>query len=354
MSESVADEENGESESTRETETTTDAPDDAFAALGDETRLRAIRTVASADEPPSFTELFEASEAETTAGFAYHLRQLAGRYLEKDEETERYSLTYAGRSVARALDAGTFTERVDCEPTAIDGNCPVCGTEALTARVRDNFVAVACGSCETELLSLPFPPSGVSDRDTTESLSAFDSYHRNRIELLADGVCPDCAGDAEAHISVSDVPGLPGEESRPVLDADCSSCAFHLRTPVSLAVLEHPEVISFFADHGESVRDRPLWNLGPEWSETVLSEDPPAVAVSVELGDERLRLLVGDGPTVVDVRRESLSRDEPTTQSTRDQAGHETADDSAITAHDADDSAITTHDADEDPAAAES
>lgn len=105
------------------TSTETTPPDEAFAALSDETRLRAIQTVAATAQP-TFTELYEASDAETTAGFAYHLRQLTDRYLRKDPETERYELTAAGRAVARALDAGTFTERVDREPTVVDGDCP--------------------------------------------------------------------------------------------------------------------------------------------------------------------------------------------------------------------------------------
>ncbi|MFB6176604.1 MAG: ArsR family transcriptional regulator, partial [Halobaculum sp.] len=150
------------------------APDDAFAALGDETRLRAIRAVAKAAEPPTFTDLFDASESETSAGFAYHLRQVVGPYLSKDEATEEYTLTSAGRAVARALDAGTFTERVDRDPETIPGTCPVCDTDALTARVTDNVVGVACTDCATELLSLPFPPNGVADRETTEIVSAFD------------------------------------------------------------------------------------------------------------------------------------------------------------------------------------
>ncbi|WP_435146811.1 DUF7351 domain-containing protein [Halobaculum sp. P14] len=318
--------------------------DDAFGALGNETRLRTLRRLAAADEPPTFTELFEASGEDTSAGFAYHLRQLVDRYVRKDEETERYHLTYAGREVTRALDAGTYTDRVDREPEPVDDDCPVCGAAALAARVADNYVAVACTDCGTELLSLPFPPSGARDRDADEALAAFDSYHRSRLRLLADGVCPDCAGDATGRIEFTEPDPLPGDERRPVLVGRCSQCQFGIRTPVSLAVVTHPAVAAFFSEHGESVRDRPLWNLGPEWSEAVLSTSPPAVRVSIRLGDdavddsgdsgesdvggdaggdasgdasgdgdgEVLRLLVGDGPTVVDVTREAASGQEVT------------------------------------------
>ncbi|ESP88246.1 DUF7351 domain-containing protein [Candidatus Halobonum tyrrellensis] len=285
------------------------AADDAFAALGSETRLRTLRTLAAADEPPTFTDLFEASGEETTAGFAYHLRQLTDRYVRKGEETERYHLTYAGRQVARALAAGTYTERVDRDPEPMAGDCPVCDAAALSARVADNYVAVACTDCGRELLSLPFPPSGVRGRDADAVLDAFDAHHRTRFRLLADGVCPDCAGRARGRIEFAETPGLPGEASRPVLAGTCADCEFRVRAPVSLALVEHPAVVAFFETHGESVRDRPVWNLGPEWGETVLSREPPAVRVSVRLDDERLSLLVGDGPTVVDTERASVDGD---------------------------------------------
>jgi hypothetical protein len=287
------------------TSTETTPPDEAFAALSDETRLRAIQTVAATAQP-TFTELYEASDAETTAGFAYHLRQLTDRYLRKDPETERYELTAAGRAVARALDAGTFTERVDREPTAVDSDCPVCETPALLARVDDNTVSVACRACETELLSLPFPPSGLRGRDTETVLSAFDSYHRRRTETAADGVCPDCAAEATGRIVFEETPDLPGSEPRPVVESACERCDFRLRVPVSLTVRDHPAVVSLSADHDAGLLDRPIWNLGPEWQETVLSEDPPAVAVSVTVEGERVRLLVGDGPAVVDVERSTV------------------------------------------------
>lgn len=93
-------------------------PEDAFSRLGNATRLRVIRSLADGDAPPTFTELFEASGGETTAGFAYHLRQLVGHYVEKrptgdDEADARYVLTSAGRAVATALQAGVYTDRVE-------------------------------------------------------------------------------------------------------------------------------------------------------------------------------------------------------------------------------------------------
>jgi DNA-binding transcriptional ArsR family regulator len=293
------------------------APEDAFSRLGNATRLRVIRSLADSESPPTFTDLFEASEEETTAGFAYHLRQLVDHYVEKrptdedDEAVDRYVLTSAGRAVASALQAGVYTDRVERGPEGIDGDCPVCTEAELEAALADNVVSVACTACDTVLLTLPFPPNGARDREMPELLDAFDAYHRRRLSLVADGVCPDCAGRAAGRIEGASAPGGPTDEDpeetdqRPVVSASCADCSFSLRAPVSLGVVDHLSVVAFFADHGSE--PGPIWNLGPTWREAVLSTDPWAVRVSVRLdageGGEELRLLVGDGPTVVDMQR---------------------------------------------------
>lgn len=320
----------------RAVESTAD-PEDAFSRLGNATRLRVIRSLADSESPPTFTDLFEASDEETTAGFAYHLRQLVDHYVEKratgddDEADARYVLTSAGRAVASALQAGVYTDRVERGPEAVGGDCPICGAAELEAGLADNVVSVACTSCETVLLTLPFPPNGARNREMTDLLDAFDAYHRRRLSLVADGVCPDCAGHAHGRIEAADAPGADtttgDPEERPVVAAACEACSFTLRAPVSLAVVDHPAVVAFFAGHDAS--PGPIWNLGSGWREAVLSTDPWAVRVSVRLGDdadrgetgdgedgardegnessdcvaEELRLLVGDGPTVVDAER---------------------------------------------------
>lgn len=282
-------------------------PETAFSRLGDETRLRAIRTLAD-EGPQPFTALFEASSADTTAGFAYHLRQIADHYVEKrgeDDEEPRYHLTAAGRAVARALDTGVYTDSVSRGPEHVDGDCPVCSAGALSASLSDNQVHVACTDCGTGLLALPFPPGGARDRTIPELLDAFDSYHRRRLSLVADGVCPDCAGPIYGEIEAAEPPeAASGDEQRPVVVADCGGCPFEVSAPVSLFVREESEVASFLDEH--DLDPGPIWNLGHEWRETVLSTDPWAVRVSVHAEDAVLDLLVGDGPTVVDSSRSAV------------------------------------------------
>ncbi|WP_436344457.1 DUF7351 domain-containing protein [Natronorubrum sp. FCH18a] len=299
------------------------APSDAFQALGNEIRMGILETMlerTDGDEPSriSFSELFEASEVDTSAGFAYHLEQLAGPYLRKYEADESegagespagYELTYAGLQIARAIATGTYTHRVDHPPIALEEACPFCGREALEAESTDNIVTVACAGCERRLLALGFPPSGLESHGRRFP-EAFDRHHRHRLALMRDGVCPECAGTVDTRLgapSAAVADELPAEHTDHVQAVlECSTCGTEARCPVTLALLEHADVVSFYRDHDRDVGDRPIWNVGHEWAETVLSDDPLAVRVVVELEDDVLALYVDEGLDVVDVQRASV------------------------------------------------
>ncbi|WP_435358264.1 DUF7351 domain-containing protein [Haloarchaeobius sp. DFWS5] len=288
-----------------------DAASDAFQMLGNETRMAVLAALIGDDGPrtAAFSELFEASDADTSAGFAYHLRQLVGRYVRKRDD-ERYELTYAGLQVARAIAAGEFTDSVDRDPVELPDPCPFCDESALAARVVDNVTTVGCTACERDLLELPFPPAGYATREDDELPRAFDRYHRHRIATFADGLCPTCGGAVFARVERVDADEEADEndEQTPLVTArfDCDVCGDHLGCPVALTVIDHPEVVAFYHDHGEDVTERPVWNVGTEWRETVLSTDPLAVRVTTRLADEELALFVGRDLSVVESQRVSV------------------------------------------------
>ncbi|WP_265107780.1 DUF7351 domain-containing protein [Halosolutus halophilus] len=285
------------------------APSDAFQALGNEIRLEILETVLAETrgtdaERVQFSTLFEETDVDTSAGFAYHLEQLVGPYLRKHDDG--YELTYAGLQVARAIATGAYTHRVDHPPVPLSDACPFCDREALAARSTDNVVTIACRECERSLLRLGFPPSGLDAHGETFP-EAFDRHHRHRLSLMHDGVCPECSGDVTARLvtpatAVADE--LPAELTDHVqAEFECGCCGTEVRCPVTLALLDHPAIVSFYHEHGQDVRNRPIWNVGHEWSETILSEEPLAVRVTATLGDDVLALYVGAGVDVVDVQR---------------------------------------------------
>ena len=302
-----------------------EAASDAFKPLGNETRVAVLRAMFEREDGHlrptrrTFSELFEATEESTTAGFAYHLRQLVGPYLRKRED-ESYELTYAGLQVGRGLAAGTYTESVDREPVALAEDCPLCGEAELALRATDNVATAGCEACDRELLALPFPPGGFRSHDADSLPAAFDRHHRHRIGLMVDGNCPECGGRVEGRVEVldGDAEGAGGSGDggtetdeddgtgvtpRALASLDCAACGYALGCPVTLTTLSHPAVVSFFHDHGVDLRERPIWNVGPEWGERVVSTDPVAVRVSATLDGETLALYIGRDLTVVHTER---------------------------------------------------
>lgn len=89
------------------------APSEAFQTLASEVRVAVLvallRAERDGDGPRSFSELQERVGSESSAGFAYHLRQLSGHFVRKT--TEGYELTPAGRRAARAVLTGAFTNQ---------------------------------------------------------------------------------------------------------------------------------------------------------------------------------------------------------------------------------------------------
>lgn len=296
----------------------TEDASEAFARLGNETRMAILEALTAVEDGHirpvvrSFTELFEATDEETTAGFSYHLRQLRDEYVEKTDDGERtdgsrgsadgqsaggYRLTYAGLKVVREIAAGTYTERFDLDPTGVPDPCPFCAGD-LEVAGEDNVLTVSCTDCERDVLSLPFPPGGHATHDDEELLAALDRHHRHRVRLMREGSCPECGGATRREVDV--------EGERPHADLECSACGYALRCPVSLTVLEHPAVVSHYHEQGQDVRDRPIWNVGPEWTEAVLSTDPVCVRVGVHVGDEQLALFVGKDCSVVHTERTTV------------------------------------------------
>ena len=100
------------------------AASEAFQTLASEVRVAVLCDLLAAErrgeQPRTFSELQEAAGVDSSAGFAYHLRQLSDRFVREVESTDDgtgdpagYELTPAGRAAARTVAAGTFTRGLD-------------------------------------------------------------------------------------------------------------------------------------------------------------------------------------------------------------------------------------------------
>jgi hypothetical protein len=107
-------------------ETATLSPDEAFALLGNETRLAILRTLAAAGGPLSFTDLRNRVGIRQGGQFNYHFDKVVGHFVDKREDG--YVLRQTGKRVVEAVLSGTLTEPPVLGPTVVEGwPCPYCG-----------------------------------------------------------------------------------------------------------------------------------------------------------------------------------------------------------------------------------
>lgn len=309
----------GSVEDVQTDETQADAVADssrAFQQLSDERRLAILRRLA-VDGPSSFSTLFEHSDSDTSAGFAYHLRQLADEFV-RQREDETWELSAQGRQAAQTVESGAFTTGVDHDEMALEEACPLCHERELTLAVEDSVASVACSACDGAVLQVSVPPRWGTHTEAALP-ETLDSYYRNRVRLFSDGVCPDCGGAVES--TATTVSPETGHTTAASAQADrqedtaadlaqfsfsCRACGSGLDCPATLTVLDNPAVAGFYDDHEARIETRPVWNVGPEWRERVLSTEPWCLLVSTRQGDEVLELYVGGDAAVHESRRRSI------------------------------------------------
>lgn len=270
-------------------------PAEVFALLGDETRLAIIARLNETDAGPvSFSTLNDAVGLADSGQFNYHLEKLLGRFVSKT--SEGYRLTSAGRRVARAVQAGLYTESVSIDPFAIDGACLHCGARDLVASYTDERFHIDCEDCGADLLRVAAPPSLVRGRPPQEALAAFERWSILQVEIADDhDLCPYCAGPVERTLTHD-----PPVSSFKVLPTFvCTVCGGQVMTSFGSLAARLPTVRAFRERHGleragerywesdETVTDRHVEiHPGPPWRAeiTFVAER----AVCRVLMDERL------------------------------------------------------------------
>jgi len=278
-------------------------PAEAFALVGNETRLQILEALWNAEERPvSFSELRREVGMSDSAQFNYHLGQLTDHFVKKTEDG--YDFQYAGAKVVRAVLSGTFNERPEIEPFDVRGSCALCDGD-LEAQYADETITVECTDCGHLHGRYPFPPGGLNDRSREEIMDAFNQRVRHLHCLAADGVCPECNGRMETEMVRDDGERL-GLEVR--VDHECRQCRHSLCSAVGLKLLDQSDVVTFHRDHGIDLCTTPYWDL--DWCvsdrhTTVLSEEPWQVQVTIPLDDEELRVTLDDDLSVMDVERGS-------------------------------------------------
>jgi DNA-directed RNA polymerase subunit RPC12/RpoP len=274
-------------------------PADAFAVVGDETRLSILEALWTLDAPARFSDIREEVGTRDSAQFNYHLGKLTDQFVRKTDDG--YELRTAGERVVQAILAGSFTEHPRRE-IAIEDPCVRCGA-TLEATYEDEMLAIQCPDCGHGHGDYPFPPGGLHDRSDREVLEAFDQRVRHLHCLAKDGVCPECNGRMGTRLERGGECCL-GAELR--AEHVCQQCRHELCSAVGLGLLDHSAVAGFYDDHGVAVSETPYWRF--DWcvddhQAEVVAEDPTRVRIDIAHDDETLRVTLDGDMAVLDTER---------------------------------------------------
>jgi DNA-binding transcriptional ArsR family regulator len=301
------------------------SPDEAFAVLGNETRIQVLRTLGLADGPMAFSELYERVGMRDSGNFNYHLEKLAGHFVRKTDDG--YALRQAGQRVVESVLSGTVTEAPVLEPTAVDVPCIYCGAgtevsyreERLLWRCTDcpgsfsglDATTEAFGTLPTGTIDLAYLPSaGVQDRTPREMLEASDTWSAAERVALANGVCPRCSATVEDSLTVCEDHDDGGDVCEAChtrlgvsVRSRCTNCTHAKGGTLVLHLLADPTFRSVFDSRGVDVISTPFDEMSAFVvdDQEVTGTDPFRARITYSLDGEEITLTVDDDLTVSDV-----------------------------------------------------
>ncbi|WP_436347830.1 winged helix-turn-helix domain-containing protein [Natronorubrum sp. FCH18a] len=298
-------------------------PDDAFAVLGNETRMTILQILGSADEPLSFSELRHRLGMRDSGKFNYHLDKLVGHFIRKTDEG--YRLRQAGKRVIEAVLSGAITETAVLEPTSIDASCPYCGA-GIELLYREERLLYRCPDCPGTFAgeaatseafgSLPsgtielghLPSAGLQDRTPEEIAAASSVWGEAECLALGNGVCPRCSAVVDRIVRVcddhryGDVCSNCGRRYAVRVDAACRNCPVHHGGVLLWYLVSDPMFRSFFDSRGIDVfqQDPGDWRVLARYDEEIVEREPLEVQLTFTVDDEDLVVTLDEALDVVE------------------------------------------------------
>lgn len=278
------------------------SPEAVFKIIGNETRLAILDALWG----PKKTGQMGFAALRKTVGmwdgsqFNFHLKKLVdGGFVEKLDGS--YSLRQAGARVIWTLRTGYLTEHPELEAFETSGRCYACAAP-LQARYEDEMYVIECSACGELHTNGWLPPTVLTGRTPEEALQVGELTMRAALDLAVAGICPVCNGATDWTLS-RDGSEIP--VTSPSIDPDrdgfvrawyvCRRCSAWMTRSPGDSVVDHPEVVAFYSDHGIDIRTCQRWELPWTVDHSVLdvvSEDPFRVRLTVALeGDERVLTL---------------------------------------------------------------
>lgn len=306
------------------------APDDAFAVLGNGTRMEILQALAETDDPMSFSGLYEQVDVHDTGQFNYHFDQLTDHFVRRTDRG--YELQRAGERVIEAIVSGAVTEHSVIEPTPVEWPCYRCGAPT-TMSYQQEWVALSCTECPgiyggesvederapNEQLDhgynggLSLPSAALEGRTPSEVLRA--AWHWDALErlALATGTCPRCSAAVEYSIHICqdhDAADGPCEECGThrmlTKETTCPNCPFAVRGSLVNAFIANTDLIAFLTAHGYNpiTPTADYARMMRDHEEELLSTDPFQAQFTWTIDGDNISITVDEDVNVVAVERE--------------------------------------------------
>lgn len=308
---------------------TTLGPDEAFAVLGNETRINILQTLAEANESLRFSQLRDRVGVRDSGQFNYHLDKLAGHFVIQTDDG--YLLGSAGSRVIEAVMSGAVTQTPVMEPTRLDAPCPYCGA-AIEVDYRDEYLLTRCTTCPGTFAGIesiarpnwtdprgtialfPLPSAGFRDRSLREALDAAVAWSVFRTH--SHGMCPQCSAPIDRAVEFcgahADNNGICEQCNRRYAIGfinSCPNCPFQSSRLGGGSVLTNPEVGIFF-DRRDVDWTPPTWDSAAtflQYDEEVLAREPFEGQFRWTVDGDELIVTIDDMPSVIDITRRSES-----------------------------------------------
>lgn len=296
------------------------SPDEAFAALGNETRMEILRSLGEAEGPLLFSELREQVEIDDPGQVNYHLNQLKGHFVRQTDDG--YKLLDPGHRIIQAVISGGVTGTPVLEPTEVDAPCPFCG-QSVQIRYGGGRLLIRCTACagvfagsETDapfvdshpygaLGAFPLPPAGVIGRSPKDVLDAATVWALTGYLAIGSGVCPRCSMTIERSLRVCEDHSPTGGNcevcnTRQAVHVDyvCPHCTFQeVTVPAGWNLfLVVPELMSFLSARGV-IPAVPSWEaMVPmyDYEDEVIDVDPLELKITYTFDGDQLILVVDE------------------------------------------------------------
>jgi hypothetical protein len=280
---------------------------EAFATLGDPTRIEILRTFAEAAderEPSresrmptlSFSEVYERADVDSTSRLSYHLDELDGKYLRGTDEGWRF--TFAGNTIVRLVLSGAYAGGIDFDAIETSGECLYCAAESLTARVEDRVLVFVCGNCDAKMGGEPVTPAQVRERDPESLVESTTTRTVCLFRQFREGVCGECGGVVDRRVEVPPDEKLADAFALSAVGR-CRQCWWNVQAPLSVWLANHPASVAFHWDNGIDVlstgpREASAKLRSGQWDTERVSTDPGEFRVTYRVDGNVLRLTVND------------------------------------------------------------